>query len=447
MTELASKYAELGIGIPSILLPSPQIDLSKWAVIACDQYTSHPDYWEKVASYIGSSPSALNLIFPEIYLEEPESEERISAIHRTMREYLSADILLPQEPGFIYVERKTSYTAIRKGLIVGVDLEEYDYHKGSKSLIRATEGTITDRLPPRIRIREEAPLELPHIMVLIDDPEKTVIEPLALLKSDFDKLYDFDLMMNSGHLTGYKVDKQPALQGILSGLQRLADPKLFSAKYGVSDQPLLFAVGDGNHSLATAKAVWEKMKSTAIDQRKIMAHPARYALVELVNLYDEGLTFEPIHRLLFNIDHDQILTFFKERGWRVDFGYDFSTMARRIRALSSCKDSCFLGFTIKEGAGILSHPEPPGDLTVSSLQGVLDSYLKINPLVKIDYVHGDDALSSLGAKEGNIGFYLPAIDKKELFRTVMLEGALPRKTFSMGEAEEKRFYLESRRIL
>lgn len=288
-------YTDIGIQIPQVYLPRKGTDLTKWAVIACDQFTSQPEYWRDVEKIVGDAPSTYNLIFPEVFLEKPGAEERIKVIQEKMRQYLKNNILESQE-GLIYIERSVGGRT-RRGLMLCLDLEHYDFTKGSTSLIRATEGTIVERLPPRMKIRTGAELELPHILVLIDDPEQTVIEPLQKSKSGMSKIYDFELMLGSGHLTGYAVPGMLETQ-VVASLRKLAQPEIFANKYGVGlDNPvLLFAMGDGNHSLATAKAVWEGLKpEVGLD------HPARYALVELENVHDEGLVFEPIHRVVFGL--------------------------------------------------------------------------------------------------------------------------------------------------
>src|SRR6266511_2566125 len=289
---------ELGIQIPQVYLPKKGTDLTKWAVIACDQFTSQPEYWNDVEKIVGDAPSTLNLTFPEVYLEKPGGEERIQNIQSSMRKYMDEGILQPHD-GLVYVER-TVAGKTRKGIVLCLDLEAYDYNKGSSSLIRATEGTIVDRLPPRMKIREGATVELPHILVLMDDPNRTVIEPVGATKSKLEKLYDFDLMLESGHLAGYAVNEELENK-VVDALRGLAHPETFAAKYGIDkDKPvLLFAMGDGNHSLATAKAIWKKMKPQAG-----MDHPSRYALVEIENVHDGGLAFEPIHRVLFGLKKD-----------------------------------------------------------------------------------------------------------------------------------------------
>ncbi|MCL6589412.1 MAG: DUF1015 domain-containing protein [Firmicutes bacterium] len=458
-------FEALGIKIPEFLLPNPAVDLTKWAVVACDQYTSQPDYWEQVAGLIGSAPSTLNLIFPEVYLGKGDEEGRIRRIQKTMRDYLDAKVIEPQGPAFVFVRRETGRGKKRHGLIAALDLEHYDYHRGSQTLIRATEGTVLDRIPPRVRIREGAALELPHIMALIDDPEGRVIEPLAARveascasardAAGFTRVYDTELMMNSGRVAGYRVDAPELYQGILEGLRGLADPSRFNQKYGVTGQPvLLFAVGDGNHSLATAKAVWEKLKQGLAGSPDLMDHPARYALVELVNLHDPGLEFEPIHRVVFGVALPQLWeamkTYYHNQGavMTLEFTGDSNTAREKAREYSRLKQGAHLiRFITENGWGLLIVEKSPQILEAGSLQLFLDDYLSNNPQTRIDYIHGDEVVTELGQKPGNIGFYLPPMAKNGLFKTVIINGVLPRKTFSMGEADEKRFYMECRKIV
>ena len=442
-------YESIAIGIPDILLPKQGVDRGKWAVIACDQFTSEPKYWQKVSEIVGDAPSTLSMIYPEAYLGEKEPEARIERIRNSMRKYLDEGIF-EEFRGFIYVERKLGAN-IRKGLVVCLDLENYDFYKGSSSLVRTTEGTILDRLPPRIKIRKGAPIELPHIMVLIDDPENSVIGPLTMEKERLQKLYDFELMMNSGHLAGYRVSDSGLEEGILDGLKALADPQAFIEKYGLSpDTPvLLFAMGDGNHSLATAKSIWEITKNEAEDKESILRSPLRYALVELVNLHDQALNFEPIHRVLFNIDPDRAIlddmnTFYGDR-------YRYIKMAgtgEMKSAVETQKGSPHkIGAISPFGKGIIEVSDPDSNLPVGTLQNFLDKFLENHGAREIDYVHGADSVVELGTKPEAMGFYLPAMDKRELFKTVILDGALPRKTFSMGAAWEKRFYMEARKLV
>jgi hypothetical protein len=444
MQEKMKTYEDIGIRIPQVHLPKKDIDLTKWAVIACDQFTSQPEYWEQAAQIVGDAPSTLNLILPEVYLEKPGEAERIASIQAAMRKYLDEGILEPHE-GLIYVERSVGGKT-RRGLMLCLDLEHYDYTKGSTSLIRATEGTIIERLPPRMKIRTGALLELPHILVLIDDPKHTVIEPIGEAKSDLAKLYDFELMLGSGHLSGYAVSE--ALEDrVVSALRRLADPEAFAAKYKIGkDKPvLLFAMGDGNHSLATAKAVWERIKpEVGLD------HPARYALVEIENVHDEGLEFEPIHRVLFGLKKNIFASL------QQHFGHNFTLtplnsaeeMTARVDRARGPKHTIGV---VSDGGwvnyGVIEIANPSSNLPVGTLQSFLDMFLREGGADKIDYVHGSEVVVKLGVQAGNVGFYVPGMDKSDLFKTVILDGALPRKTFSMGEAHEKRFYMEARKIV
>ena len=434
-------YPRLGIQIPRVYLPHPGVDLGKWAVIACDQFTSQPEYWKGVEETVGDAPSTLNLIFPEVYLDKPGADERIQNIQQNMQSYLSEELLVPHD-GMVYVERFTGGKT-RRGLVLALDLEQYDYNKGSHSLIRATEGTIIERLPPRIHIREGARLEIPHILVLIDDPECTVIEPVGKSKAHLKGLYDFELMAGSGHLNGTLVDDLSIETGVVSALEKLANPQLFTAKYGIAqDQPvLLFAMGDGNHSLATAKVIWEKKKAQVG-----MAHPARYALVEIENVHDDGLEFAPIHRVVFGLKQD-IFSAMRASFWS---GYSFmpctnqSEMVTRITQTNGT--SQIIGVVSPQGFGVVEITTPTSNLPVGTLQTFLDDFLMHAGAEKIDYIHGEEAVYALGHVPGNIAFYLPGMNKSDLFKTVIVDGALPRKTFSMGEAHEKRFYMECREI-
>lgn len=425
--------SELGLIIPKIMLPDSKCQLEKWAVVACDQYTSQRGYWQNVSDITKGNPSTYNIIFPEVYLEDGDSTTRINTINNNMDNYIQSGTLKELEDCFILVDRKTTHAPSRKGLMVALDLECYNYTKGSCTFIRATEGTVIDRLPPRIKIRQNAPIELPHIMVLIDDPDRKVIEPLAQKADKLEKLYDFELMMDGGHIKGYRVSDEEDISSVAEALSQLADLGNFRKKYDLSNQKdvLLFAVGDGNHSLASAKGHWENVKA-GLSCEEQQNHPARYALVELVNVHDEGLVFEPIHRVLFNVDSKNLLD-------------EFSAYYKNS---SDSRDSKPHGFKYitSEGSGEILIDNPVSNLEVGTLQTFLDYYMKEHPQVKIDYIHGEDVVTKLGSQPGNMGIYLPSMNKTDLFKTVILDGALPRKTFSMGEAEEKRFYLECRKI-
>ena len=435
-------YNDIAIQSPRIYLPRPEVDLEKWAVIACDQFTSQPEYWHKVEDIVGKEPSSLNLIFPEVYLDRSGSDQRIQQIQKTMQDYLAEGLLVPHD-GMVYVERQVGGKT-RKGLVLALDLEHYDYNEGSQSLIRATEGTIIERLPPRMRIREGARLELPHILVLIDDPKGSVIEPVGESKKNLKKLYDFELMAGSGHLKGYLVNDPAIESGIVHALEQLAKPQAFASKYNVGlDQPvLLFAMGDGNHSLATAKAIWEKKKAQVG-----MDHPSRYALVEIENVHDKGLEFAPIHRVIFGLKKDIFgaMKAYYQSGFAYSPCSDQAEMAKWV--CQSTGTPQIIGVVSSQGFGVMEIANPSSNLAVGSLQPFLDDFLKSDGAERIDYVHGEEIVYNLGQKPGNIAFFLPGMNKSDLFKTVILDGALPRKTFSMGEAYEKRFYMECREII
>ncbi len=440
------RYESAGIAVSEVLLPKAGTTLEKWAVVACDQYTSQPEYWQQVGRLVGDAPSTLRMIYPEVYLGDRDRDQRIAGIRESMSRYLDQGVLEPRD-GIVYVERQTG-NRVRKGLVLCVDLEAYDYTKGSASLIRATEGTILDRLPPRVAIREGAPLELPHIMVLIDDPDDTVIGQLSTRRDKLEPLYDFELMKGSGRVAGYLVGDRALEQQLVAALEQLADPAAFSARYGLDrERPvLLHAMGDGNHSLATAKAIWEEIKQNAGDAQAVLDSPARHALVELVNVHDPALSFEPIHRVLFNVELDLV------GELRAVFGPRLT--AREVSSLDEMTAEVDeqvpgrhrFGVVHRSAFAVIEVAEPEANLAAGTLQGFLDGFLAGGGAKEVDYVHGTDAVVSLAHQAGNIGLYLPAMSKQELFKTVILDGALPRKTFSMGEAHEKRFYIECRRL-
>ncbi len=418
--------AKTGFYAGDILLPQG-IDMTKWSVVACDQYTSEPEYWDEVDALVGESPSTLRVTLPEIYLEQDGVKERIFAVNASMLSYLERGILKEFKNSYLYVERTMRDGTVRPGLMGVVDLEEYDYRKGSQSLIRATEGTVVERIPPRLRVRENAALELPHIMLLIDDEKKTVLEPLAARKNEFKVAYDFTMMMDSGSIKGWFAD-EAAAKTVDAALTSLAEPDTFNTKYNVTDKGvLLFAVGDGNHSLATAKENYEQVKRT-IGAEAAADHPARYALVEVVNIHDPSLQFEPIHRVLFDVDAADLLD-----------------ALGKTYELAADGEGQKISYVWKEGKGDLVIKNPSANLAVGTLQNFLDKYLA-DKGGRIDYIHGEDVVERLGTQDGNIGFLLPNMEKSELFPTVILDGALPRKTFSMGHAYDKRFYLEARKI-
>lgn len=406
--------------VPSdIYLPAAFVDPHKWAVVACDQFTSQPEYWQEVEKEVGDAPSTLRMILPEIYLNEAASN--VPAIHNSMRKYLKSGVLEKKvENGFVLTERTTE-SGVRLGLIAAIDLNAYDYAPGAKPLIRATEGTIVERIPVRVRIREGALLESPHVMVLINDEGKTVIEKAYERVKDRKPLYDTPLMMNGGHLRGWAIEAREELKEIASALQML----------NAASNGFLYAVGDGNHSLATAKACWTRLNAKLSPEEQ-ETHPARYALTEIVNLHSDALMFEPIHRVLFRANPDEVLAKFSAylegRGFALSEGDD-------IRFVAGEKET---GVSISGAQGVLP---------VAILQPFLDDYIKANKEIEIDYIHGEDAVRQLAGDGNAVGLLLKSIDKKILFTSIASEGVLPRKTFSMGEAWQKRYYMECRRIL
>lgn len=410
-----------------ILLPDKEVDMEKWSVIACDQFTSEPEYWEKVKNLVGDSPSTLDMILPEVYLEQENREERLKNIEASMNTYLREKVFTEYKDAMIYVERTDSIGNVRAGIVGKIDLEQYDYSKKSASFIRATEATVAERIPARVEIRNSAVLELPHVMLLVDDAGRHIIEPCEKEKEHLPLLYDFDLMMGGGHLCGYLLGKEEK-ERIEKELSFLADPKCFSDKYNVKDCPvLLFAVGDGNHSLAAAKAYYEQLKA-AHPGEDLSEHPARYALVEIVNLHSPALKFEAIHRIVTDVHVEDLL----------------SKMDAALHIKKEGKGQTF--YTIYNGKKkkcVIDRPT--SKLTVGTLQRFLDGYLAQNG-GKIDYIHGEEVVESLAKEKDSIGFILPDMGKEELFPTVIHDGALPRKTFSMGHAQDKRYYTECRKI-
>ena len=409
----------------NILLPK-NTDMTKWSVVACDQYTSEPEYWNSVREIVGSNPSTLNLTLPEIYLEESDVEERIKKINQNMEELVNMNFFNEYSDSMIYLERTQEDGKVREGLMGIVDLEDYSYEKGSQTLIRATEKTVIERIPPRVKVRENALLELPHIMILIDDEKKNIIESLKNKVTESDIVYDFDLMKSGGHIKGYLLNNE-TMDEVDERLKCLADKDYFENKYGVKDKGiLLFAMGDGNHSLATAKACYENLKKEIGE--KALSSKSRYALVELVNLHSDALEFEAINRVIFNTDKDKLLNSLKEY-----YTINKEGNGQEFRVVTDSIDEAWY------------IENPKSNIAVGSIQMFLDDYLKDN-VGKIDYIHGEDVTKSLASKDNNVGFIFDAMAKEDLFKTVILDGALPRKTFSMGHANDKRYYLEARKI-
>lgn len=412
-----------------ILLPKKEHQSEAWAVCACDQYTGEPAYWAETERLVGEKPSTLRLILPELYLEENDVDDRIAAIRKTMGEYLEKGMFDTYSSAMIYVERIQSDGLCRAGLIGAIDLEQYNYEKGSVSPVRATEATVAERIPPRLRIRSGAPIELPHIMILLDDVQKTVIEPLAEMTSSMEQVYDTKLMQGGGSVKGWLVPAD-AQQKILAALEQLGDPAAFTEKYDLpaGTAPLVYAMGDGNHSLATAKAYYEQWKQANPNADTEHCLP-RYALVELVNLHSPALQFEAIHRILMQVDAKALLA-------DMTAALDLRTDAEAAQAMEIILDGVTAKYYIHK---------PTSNLTVGSVQQFLDAWLKEKG-GKIDYIHGADVVAKLAEEPNTMGILLPDMLKSELFPTVIADGALPRKTFSMGHAADKRFYMECRKI-
>ena len=405
-----------------ILLPK-DADMEKWAVIACDQFTSDQAYWDRVRAKAGDEPSTIHLILPEAELGSAGEAEQIARINRTMEEYMAGGVFAVYPDSYVYVERTLENGTVRKGLIGKIDLDAYDYNPGSVSAIRATEKTVPERIPPRQRVRRDAPIELPHVLMLCDDHEKKLIEPVAAKKDGMRKLYDFDLMEGGGHIRGWLVSGEDVAAFDAALTEYCAH---VAEKYeGLPGVPMVFAVGDGNHSLATAKSCWEELKA-AHPGEDLSGHPARYALVELENIHDEAQVFEPIHRVVVNTEPEKLLAALE--AYCAPGGYPVQWYSADM-------------------SGTVTLDPARSELPVGVLQAFLDDYLKVQKQPgEIDYIHDDDALIALAKQDKAIGFLLPAMEKSSLFRGVIRDGALPRKTFSMGHSREKRYYLEGRKI-
>ena len=407
-----------------ILLPDfSKTDAKKWAVVACDQFTSEPHYWEAADKEVGDAPSTLRIILPEVYLSE--TEKRIPSINATMEKYFN-EVLVSHPDSMIYTERIQSDGTVRRGIVLAIDLEAYDFTKGANSLIRATEATVIERIPPRVAIRKDAPIELPHVMLLIDDPDQSVIEPL-MMNNGSALAYDTPLMLGGGSIKGrFLTDEEKS--AVSSALDLLITPEAMKKRYGdASLAPLLFAVGDGNHSLATAKTIYENIKAEIGDAA--LTHPARYALTEVVNIHDPSMKFEPIYRVVFDVDVNDLIT--KLQNYTDSLSGDASE--QKIEYISDVAN------------GTITVKNPVRQLTVGTLQDFIDSYIKDNPNASVDYIHGESSVKSL-VSNTSVGFIFSGMNKSELFKTVIYDGALPRKTFSMGHAEDKRYYLECRKI-
>lgn len=446
MRPAEERLAALGTKIPDILLPNKHIDLQSWAVIACDQFTQDRAFWDGLAKQIGDKASLLSMIFPEIYLEDPDKADRIAKIRASMQKAISSSYFDEPIHGMVYVERSTPHHACRRGLVLALDLERYDWHPEARPLIRATEGTVQERLPPRIEIRRGAPLESPHIIVLIDDPERRLVEGLGERAKTKPSRYKTQLLANAGNITGWVLDTQGDFEYLAAELERLVRQAIIrDGRTNPSAEPFLYAVGDGNHSLATAKAVWEEYKKAHQHEADIMEHPARYALVEIENIYDEGIDFEPIHRIIFGTDlqeMEQLLQ--KELSARISLVPSLESLMDLLSATPA--HTIQYGLVSQEGLRLVSIPGTA--IATAPLQPVLDRFIaEKKGKAFIDYIHGDRETAALALAEADrIGILLPPVGKGDLFLTVGKSGPLPRKSFSMGEGIEKRFYLECRRL-
>ncbi|MEI6601870.1 MAG: DUF1015 domain-containing protein [Clostridia bacterium] len=435
---------KMGLHVPEIMLPAANADYMKWSVVACDQFTAQPAYWDQVEMIVGDAPSTYRITLPEIFLEESDCDARIQKINQKMDQYLAEGVLESKGHGFVLVERK-AHGHTRRGLVVALDLEQYDYALGSKSLIRATEGTVIERIPARKKIRKHASIETPHIMVLLDDPKDTVIGKLFETVDDYELLYQTKLMQGGGEIKGWMIFATDTIAHIAQAIGAI--PLLDN---------MLYAVGDGNHSLASAKAHWEDVKKALPDEASLVAHPARFAMVELVNVYDKGLDFEPIHRVVFDCDYIELFyqfeQFVKQHGGLIEIKYFVGENAnQKMRdqwnVIDQLKTNQKFSFVTDKVSGIVIMDCTGFTMTVATLQAFLDEYLKENSDARIDYIHGAKIAMEIGSQANNLAFVLPPMSKFDLFPAVVNEGALPRKTFSMGEANEKRYYMECRKII
>ena len=417
-----------------ILLPAAGVPLDSWACIAVDQFTSQPEYWQRAEHLADGKPSTLHIVLPEAYLGTPQEAERLESIRRTMEEYRKS-VLTRKVHGYVYVERTQMDGTVRQGLVGAVDLDAYDYAKGSKPAIRPSESTVVERIPPRLKVRRGATLETPHVMMLADDADCTLIEPIGLMKNQLPPLYDGELMLGGGHLRGWAVEDPALIAGIDAALAALADPAAFARRWPAAkgQQPMVLAVGDGNHSLATAKAYWEELKPTLSEEQR-RNHPARWCLAEVCNVHSPAIEIEPIHRVVFGVGAKELYAALD--AWDQQQGSSTTMSDQRLRLADA------------HGESAVALANPPAPLTVGSVEAFLADFLPAHPGVTVDYIHGEStalALASDPAKPAT-AILLPDFAKADLFKGVVLGGVLPRKTFSMGHAEEKRYYIECRRI-
>lgn len=424
---------ELGYQIPRIMLPARNVNLRKWSVVACDQYTAQPGYWDEVAKYVGGAPSTLHLILPEAHLEDPDLPDRIAQMRRTMRSYVEGGTVEPLRPGIVLTERHLE-GRVRKGLLMAMDLEAYDYDISRRPLIRSSERTVLERIPARVQVRRDAWLELPHIILLIDDPQDSVIGPVHMGRGSLRRLYDTELMMDGGRAEGWLVRDEEMLDGIARSLSRL--PR--------SDN-MLYCVGDGNHSLATAKTIWDEAKQSMSPEQRASS-PLRYALCEVVNLRDRAIEFEPIHRVFFNVNPVELAEYVTARlnrsGRQARLIYERAGRSRT--SAPRIADPFTIPFNYRDGVGRIAIGRPEHPLALGEVQPIFDDFVAEHPGVRIDYIHGDQAYMDLCSRYDTMGFFFAPLHKEDFFETAVRCGVLPKKTFSIGEPDEKRYYLESR---
>lgn len=440
-------FDNIALGVPRILLPNPEIDCSKWAVIACDQYVHDISYWEEVKSIVGNTPSTLDLIYPEVYLYD-EHEERIARVHNNMKRFVTNGIFRDEIEGFLLVDRMLPSGKSRKGLVVTLDLEHYDSRSQSKTLIRTTEGTYPKNLEARFEVRGNASLESPHILVLIDDPKKEIIEPL--FDEGHPTIVDFELMMNGGHLKYHLIDNEKDIVRIAQKLAKRIESDYIHQKYGVENETLLYAMGDGNHSFAAAQKAWKKIKSTR--NNRSAHHPARHAMVELINLHDDAIDIEPIHRLITRVDPkiacNTLVALLNASGARAHLEKVSSPDAQhqRTTALSSPSTHC-LPYRAAGDLGILVIENPSQRTIPETMEAALDLFTRENTEAEVGFIHGEDVIDNLGNKSDALGFYMPPISKNSVFESIVRYGAYPRKSISIGHADEKRYYMECRSLI
>ncbi len=428
------KAEKVGIIFPQILIPDKKTNKKKWAVIACDQFTSNESYWNKTARIVGGAPSTLHLIVPEAFLNDDDIDDRIAHIKVTMSDFIEDGILVRLPPGVMLIERETP-SGTRIGVVLAVDLEKYEIDYKKRPLIRATEQTVVERIPPRMKIRDGALLECPHVMLMLNDPEDKVISAVYQARANHTKVYDTPLMQDGGNVKGWFIDDPDVLADFVDSLEKLKSK---------SDQGMLFAVGDGNHSLASAKAVWDEHKQEMTKEERETS-PLRYALAEVVNLYDNGISLHPIHRVLFNVEASKALrTLISILN---DMGIKTKMMYTRGAKLPPKKDTQTIIFESKMAKGRIEIKEPTHGLLAYTLTVALDRLLEELPRAKIDYIHGDEEFRELSNEHGCLGFMMDPMTKDQLFESVAKYGVLPRKAFSLGEAREKRYYYECRLLV